>query len=51
MTKHENAAQFSRRAMLKAGGALVVSVGMPIALDTVLGISDARARRARPSRR
>ena len=30
MTRHGKAAHFSRRAMLKAGGALVVSIGMPI---------------------
>ena len=35
--------------MLKAGGALVVSIGMPIGLDTVLGIGHgARARRDKP---
>jgi hypothetical protein len=34
---------FSRRAILKTGGALVVSVGAPIAFDTVLGISAAHA--------
>jgi nicotinate dehydrogenase subunit B len=46
MTRHETAARFSRRAMLKAGGALVVSVGAPIALDTVLGIGQAFAQQA-----
>src|SRR6476619_891769 len=46
MTKHQNATQFSRRAILKAGGALVVSVGMPLTLDTVLGISEALAQDA-----
>ena len=46
MTKMEKAAQFSRRAMLKAGGALVVSIGMPIGLDTVLGIGQAFAQGA-----
>jgi CO/xanthine dehydrogenase Mo-binding subunit len=35
MTRHENSATFSRRALLKAGGALVVSIGAPITLDTV----------------
>ncbi len=50
MTKMEKAAQFSRRSILKAGGALVVSVGTPIGLDTVLGISAAFAQGA-PSRR
>ena len=48
MTKMEKAAQFSRRSMLKAGGALVVSVGMPIGLDTVLGITEASAQGAKP---
>jgi nicotinate dehydrogenase subunit B len=46
MTRHENASRFSRRALLKAGGALVVSVGAPIALDTVLGIGQAFAQGA-----
>jgi nicotinate dehydrogenase subunit B len=46
MTRHENATRFSRRALLKAGGALVVSVGAPIALDTVLGIDQAFAQGA-----
>ena len=30
MTKMEKTTHFSRRSLLKAGGALVVSVGMPI---------------------
>ncbi len=34
MTKMEKPAAFSRRSLLKTGGALVVSVGMPIGLDT-----------------
>ena len=46
MTRQEKAAQFSRRAMLKAGGALVVSIGMPIGLDTVLDIGQAFAQGA-----
>ena len=48
MTKMDKASAFSRRAVLKAGGAVVVSVGMPIALDTVLGIDAALAQGARP---
>jgi nicotinate dehydrogenase subunit B len=48
MTKMEKAAHFSRRSMLKAGGALVVSVGTPIGLDTVLGIGEAFAQGAKP---
>jgi nicotinate dehydrogenase subunit B len=46
MTKMEKSAHFSRRAILKAGGALVVSVGAPIAFDTVLGINAAYAQAA-----
>ncbi len=48
MTKMEKASTFSRRTVLKAGGALVVSVGMPLGLDAVLGINQARAQGARP---
>ncbi|MGA2892014.1 MAG: molybdopterin cofactor-binding domain-containing protein [Xanthobacteraceae bacterium] len=33
MTRHEKSASFSRRALLKAGGALVVSFGAPIGFD------------------
>ena len=46
MTRMEKSAAFSRRALLKSGGALVVSIGMPISLDTVLAISDAHAQGA-----
>src|SRR6266567_565343 len=38
MTKIEMASTFSRRAVLQAGGAVVVSVGMPIGLETVVAI-------------
>jgi nicotinate dehydrogenase subunit B len=48
MTKIEMASTFSRRAMLQAGGALVVSVGTPIGVDTVLAINQAQAQGARP---
>ena len=49
MTRQENATHFvSRRALLKAGGALVVSIGMPVALDTALGIGGAFAQGAKP---
>jgi nicotinate dehydrogenase subunit B len=49
MTRQENATHFvSRRALLKAGGALVVSIGMPVTLDTVLGIGGAFAQGAKP---
>src|SRR5262249_10490964 len=39
---------FSRRSVLQAGGALVLSVGMPIGLDTVLAVNAAQAQGARP---
>ena len=48
MTKMERAAGFSRRSLLKTGGALVVSIGMPIGLDTVLEIGTAFAQGAKP---
>jgi CO/xanthine dehydrogenase Mo-binding subunit len=38
----------SRRSILRAGGAFVVSIGMPVSLDTVLGIRAAFAQGARP---
>ena len=51
MTRHEHPKQFSsvsRRSLLKAGGALVVSIGTPVAFDTVLGIGEAFAQGAKP---
>jgi CO/xanthine dehydrogenase Mo-binding subunit len=39
----EKASTFSRRSLLQAGGAFVVSVGMPIGLDTVLAVNAAYA--------
>ena len=48
MTKHDNPRTFSRRSILKTGGALVISFGMPIALDPVLAIGQPRARGERP---
>src|SRR5580704_1460647 len=50
MTKFEKPANFSRRALLKTGGALVVSIGMPIGLDSVLAISEANAQGAAATR-
>jgi nicotinate dehydrogenase subunit B len=43
MTKMDKMTSFSRRSVLKAGGAVVVSVGMPIAAETVAGITEAAA--------
>jgi len=48
MTKMEKSTMFSRRAMLQAGGAFVVSIGMPVGADTLLGINKALAQGARP---
>jgi CO/xanthine dehydrogenase Mo-binding subunit len=43
MTKMDKMTSFSRRSVLKAGGAVVVSVGMPIGIETVAGITEAAA--------
>jgi nicotinate dehydrogenase subunit B len=48
MTRHENSATFSRRALLQAGGALVVSIGAPITFDTARAAADAMAASAKP---
>ena len=48
MTKMEKSTMFSRRAMLQAGGAFVVSIGMPVGADTLFGINKALAQGARP---
>src|SRR5665647_790924 len=48
MTKHETKAAFTRRSMLLGGGALVVSIGAAVSLDTVLSIQTAYAQGAKP---
>jgi CO/xanthine dehydrogenase Mo-binding subunit len=48
MTKLDKPTHFTRRALLKGAGALVVSIGTPIGLDTVLAIRAANAQGARP---
>ena len=48
MTRIEKSAAFSRRTVLMAGGAFVVSVGMPVGIDTLIGINQAIAQGARP---
>src|SRR3954447_16032029 len=48
MTKMEKPAPFSRRSILKGAGALVVSIGMPVGLDTVLAVNKAYAQGAKP---
>ena len=46
----DKATNFSRRAVLKAGGALVVSIGAPVTLDTAHA-ADERYAQVAPSRR
>src|SRR5712671_1218246 len=48
MTNINKAMNLSRRSILQAGGAFVVSIGMPVGIDTVLGINTAFAQGARP---
>lgn len=48
MTKHDNPANLSRRAMLMGAGALVVSVGAPVGLEMLAGIDQAFAQGAKP---
>src|SRR6266568_5788984 len=48
MTKIDRATAFSRRSFLGASGALVVSIGVPVGLEMVLGINSALAQGARP---
>ena len=46
MTKMDKPSAFSRRALLK--GAVVVSVGAPLALDTLLSMNAAQAQGSKP---
>src|ERR1700722_17140850 len=48
MTKFEQTSSFSRRSVLLGGGALVVSVGAGVTLETVLSIGHAYAQGAKP---
>src|SRR5437868_1395509 len=48
MTKMEKPSNFSRRSVLKGAGALVVSLGAPVGMDTLLGMNTAAAQGARP---
>ena len=48
MTKFENPIAFSRRSIMKGGGALVVSLGMPMGMNTLLAINSALAQDSRP---
>ena len=48
MTKFEKASALTRRSVLLGGGALVVSIGAGVTLDTVLSIGQAFAQGAKP---
>ncbi len=48
MTKFEKTSSFSRRSVLLGGGALVVSVGAAVSLDTMMSIQQAYAQGAKP---
>jgi nicotinate dehydrogenase subunit B len=48
MTKFEKTSSFTRRSVLLGGGALVVSVGAAISLETVVSIGQAYAQGAKP---
>jgi nicotinate dehydrogenase subunit B len=48
MTKFEKTSSFTRRSVLLGGGALVVSVGAAVSLETVLSIGKAYAQDAKP---
>jgi len=48
MTRIEKSATFSRRVILKAGGALVVSVGAPVTFDFARAAGDAMIAGTKP---
>ncbi len=48
MTRMEKSAQFSRRTLLKAGGALVVSVGSPVTFEAARAADDGIAVATKP---
>ncbi|HSP50797.1 MAG TPA: molybdopterin cofactor-binding domain-containing protein [Pseudolabrys sp.] len=48
MTKFEKTSTFTRRSVLLGGGALVVSIGAAVSLETVLSIQQAYAQGAKP---
>ncbi|HEY0912914.1 MAG TPA: molybdopterin cofactor-binding domain-containing protein, partial [Bradyrhizobium sp.] len=48
MTKFEKPTSLTRRSVLLGGGALVVSIGAVVSLETVLSVSQAHAQGARP---
>ncbi len=48
MTKFEKTSSFTRRSVLLGGGALIVSVGAAVTLETVLSIGEAFAQGTKP---
>ncbi len=49
MTRHEAIATFSRRSLLKAGGALVVSIGAPLTVESVLAADEPMVAATKPA--
>jgi nicotinate dehydrogenase subunit B len=49
MTKQEKSASFSRRTLLKAGGALVISIGAPVTFDQARAADEAMAAATKPA--
>src|SRR5580658_1564248 len=48
MTRHEATATFSRRSLLQAGGALVVSIGAPVTFESVLAADNSLVAATKP---
>ena len=48
MTKMDNPKKLSRRAVLMGAGALVVSVGAPLSVETLIGLNSAHAQGTKP---
>jgi CO/xanthine dehydrogenase Mo-binding subunit len=49
MTRHETTAIFSRRRLLQAGGALVVSIGAPVTFESVLAADNPLVAATKPA--
>jgi nicotinate dehydrogenase subunit B len=48
MTKMDNPTKLSRRAVLMGAGALVVSIGAPLSVETLIGLNSAHAQGTKP---
>jgi CO/xanthine dehydrogenase Mo-binding subunit len=49
MTRYEATATFSRRSLLQAGGALVVSIGVPVTFESVLAADNPLVAATKPA--